>query len=341
MAGNSADGTPAICCTSAVTGVEGAQDRQLNGVFAVCLAGVIWGTIGPGLGLVYQWSGLSPWIITAYRVAAAVVALLAVALVRGRLASTWSAARQEWRRVVAVGLLTAAFLLLFFLAVIAAGVSVATVVALGFAPVLLLILSCLQERRLPSAGRSLTVAAAVVGLLLVSVVGDAGQPAPHPVLGILAALTAGGSYALSAEVGKPLSHRLGSQTLTTATLCVAAAVLVPGGVLVGLLRGEALGTADLKSWLAIIYLGVVTMAVAYTLFFTGLRNTSSGSAMVATLIEPVAAVILAVVFMHERLSWAGVLGCLLILSAIASLSRQPKQGGSDDPPDLSDLHLPH
>ena len=43
-----------------------------------------------------------------------------------------------------------------------------TVVCLGFAPVLLLVLACIRERQLPSAGRALTVSTAVVGLLLVS-----------------------------------------------------------------------------------------------------------------------------------------------------------------------------
>jgi DME family drug/metabolite transporter len=110
--------------------------------------------------------------------------------------------------VIIVGILTAAFQLLFFIAVVATGVSIATVVCLGFAPVLLLVISCAQQRRRPSVGRALPVVVAVVGLLLVSLVGGAGEVAPHPVLGILTALGSGAAYALSADVARPLSQRV-------------------------------------------------------------------------------------------------------------------------------------
>ena len=293
-----------------------------GGLLLVCLAGVIWGTIGPGVRLVHEWSGLSPLTISAYRAIAAVVVLLVLALVTRRLARLWSLAHRQWRRVIIVGLLTAAFQLLFFIAVVATGVSIATVVCLGFAPVLLLVISCAQQRRLPSVGRALPVLVALVGLLLVSLVGDAGEVAPHPVLGILTALGSGAAYALSADVARPLSQRVDALTMTTATMSVAAAVLVPGGLLLAYARSEALTTTDTSSWLVIGYLGGVTMVVAYVFFFTGLRSTSSGAAVVATLLEPVTAVLIAVLFLDERLTPAGLLGCLLIIAAIASSGRQ-------------------
>ena len=67
------------------------------------------------------------------------------------------------------------------------------------------------------------------------------------------------------------------------------------------------------------------MAVAYALLFTGLRTTPSGSAVVATLLEPVTAVVIAVAFLGEHLTVAGVVGSLLILAAIASLGGQAEE----------------
>jgi DME family drug/metabolite transporter len=296
-----------------------------RGLLLVSLAGVVWGTIGPGVQLVHDGSGLAPLTISAYRAIAAVAVLLVISLVTGRLTKSWSLARQQWRRVTIVGLLTAAFQMLFFVAVVATGVSVATVVCLGFAPVLLLVVSSTEQRRLPSAGHALTVTIAVVGLLLVSLVGGAGDQAPNPVLGILAALGSGAAYGLSADVAAPLTQRLDTLTVTTTTMSVAAVVLVPGGLVLAYLRGESLTTTDTAAWLLIVYLGVVTMAVAYALLFTGLRSTPSGSAVVATLLEPVTAVLIAVLFLGERLTPAGLVGSLLILTAIASLGRQSEK----------------
>ena len=299
--------------------------RVGRGLLLVCLAGVVWGTIGPAVQLSVESSGLSPLTIGSWRALVAVAVLLVVVSAAGRLRSCVRLARPQWRRVTAVGVLTATFQLLFFLAVVWAGVSVTTVVCLGFAPVLLLVVGSARSRRAPAAAELLTVGVALVGLLLVSLVGGAGQSAPEPLLGILAALGAGAAYGFSAEVGSPLSQRLDTLTVTTATMAVAAVVLVPGGLLLPLLRGEPVGTTDVGSWVWIVYLGVVTMAVAYALLFTGLRTTPRGAAVVATLLEPVTAVLIAVLLLGERLTPAGIVGALLILAAIGSLGRQAER----------------
>ena len=87
------------------------------------------------------------------------------------------------------------------------------------------------------------------------------------------------------------------------------------------LRGDAFRTSDAVSWALIGYLGVFTLAIAYALLFTGLRSTPSGAAVVATLLEPVTAVLIAVTLLGEHLTLAGVVGSLLIVAAITSLGR--------------------
>ena len=298
-----------------------------RGLVLVSLAGVLWGTIGPGVVLIHDDSGLAPLTISAYRAMFAVGALLIFALATGRLSRTWSSARHEWRRVAIVGVLTAIFQMLFFVAVVITGVSVTTVVCLGFAPVLLLGLRGIQRREMPSAAHSIPVVVAVLGLILVSLTGSPAEEASPGALGILAALGSGAAYALSADVAGPLTLRLDTLTITTATMSVAAAVLVPGGLLLALVRGDTLTSSEPSSWMLIASLGVVTMAAAYALLFTGLRSTASGSAVIATLLEPVTAVLIAVLFLGENLSAMGMVGTLLILAAIVGLGRE-----SEEPP---------
>jgi DME family drug/metabolite transporter len=139
---------------------------------------------------------------------------------------------------------------------------------------------------------------------------------------VLAALGSGAAYALSADAGAPLSRRHDALAVTTVTMSVTAAVLVPGGLLLAFLRGETLTTGDTRSWALLIYLGVVTMAFAYVLLFAGLRSMPSGAAVVATLLEPVTGVLIALSFLGESLTVAGVVGSLLILAAVGSLGRR-------------------
>ena len=296
-----------------------------SGLIYLCAAGVVWGTIGPAVDIVHDRSSLSVLTIGAYRAMAA-VAVLALAATVTRL---WSAClallREHGRRVVLTGVLAATFQLLFFVAVVANGVSVTTVVTLGFAPVMLLVVASARAGRPPALSEALTVGTAVLGLLLVSTTGSGDAHATLSGWGLLAALGSGAAYALSAEVGGALTKAHDALAVTTCTTFVVAAVLVPGGLGIALLRGQSMTTTDAESWALVVYLGVVTMAFAYVLLYAGLRSTPSGTAVVATLLEPVTAVLIAVLFLGETLSVAGALGCLLILAAIGSLGRRMEQ----------------
>lgn len=290
----------------------------------MCMAGVIWGTIGPAVDVVSERSSLSVLTIGAYRGVAAVAALgLAVALL-GRVKRCLAMVRDAPGRVALVGTATATFQILFFVGVVSVGVSVTTVVCLGFAPVFLLVLSSLRGRRAPYRNEVLTVGVAVAGLLLISLVGGGDSDPSHPVLGVLTALAAGTAYALSAEVAGPLSKGHDALTVAAVTMTVAGLVLVIVGVPAALARAEPMSTPDITSWLLIGYLGLATMAFAYALFFAGLRTTPSGSVVIATLLEPVTAVAIAVLFLGETLTPAGLVGCLFILAAIGTLGRQPQ-----------------
>ncbi len=289
-----------------------------HGLALVCGAGVIWGTIGPAVDVIDDRSPLSVWTVGAYRAVAAVVALLVMVLVAGRLDQCRRLLADHPLRAAGVGVLTATFMVLFFVSVVSVGVSIATVVCLGWAPVLLHLLPVLRHRRSPPRSEVLIVCAAVIGVLLISLAGGGAADPSRPLLGVLTALGSGTAYALSAEIAGPLAEH-DALSVAAVTMTVAAAALVVSGLAVAAVRAETMGTSDVTSWLLVGYLGVGTMAVAYMLLFAGLRTTPSRTAVVATLLEPVTAVVIATLFLGERLSVIGTIGALLIVAAIGSL----------------------
>ncbi|GAA1910233.1 EamA family transporter [Nocardioides lentus] len=297
-----------------------------EGLLLVCAAGVVWGTIGPAVALVGEYSDLPVLVMGAYRAVAAVAVMAVVVLAGRQVAGCRRLLRAHGGRAVAVGLLTAAFQMLFFVAVLATGVSVATVVAMGIPPVLLLVLHAVRDRRAPSPAQATTVGVALTGLVLVSLLGGGHAPGGETTTtGVLVALASGTSYALSAEVGAPLTQTYGAVPVATVTLSVVALALVPLGVVSSTVLGQQRTTDDPRVWSLLVYLGVVTMALAYVLLFAGLRTTPSGTVVVATLLEPVTAVLIAVAFLGETLTPAGVVGSALVLLAIASLGRQVEE----------------
>jgi DME family drug/metabolite transporter len=269
--------------------------------------------------LTVRHSDLTPLTISACRALAAALVLDAILCVSGRLRGSLVSVGRHRGRLATVGLLVAVSQLLFFASVEWAGVSLATVVCMGFAPTLLLAVTSVRRRRLPTAAQVLTVVIAVAGLLLITLVGGGREHAASPAWGVVAALGAGGCFALTADVGAALSRGVDALTITTSVMNVAAAVLVPCDLVVAVF-GHVTVSAGPGAWLLVGYLAVGVVATN-SLMFAGLRSTSSAAAVVATLVEPVTAVLIAAVFLGEHLTAAGLMGCLLILAAIATLGR--------------------
>ena len=221
-------------------------------------------------------------------------------------------------RLVLTGVFLGAYQALYFIAVANAGVGVATMVSLGIAPIGLLIGEAIRARRRPSRHALMVVTAAVVGLALISA-GPSGA-APRPWLGLAAAIGSGLGYAVSALLSRSLADRADPLTLTAATSAIGAVALLPLAAVAGLTFAPSPGTITL-----LIYLGVITTAVAYGLFYAGLRRVAGSVATVLTLLEPLTAALLAAAILGETLAPAALLGGTLILAAVVMLAIRPRQ----------------
>lgn len=301
-----------------MSGAHGPGSARL-GLVQICLAGVLWGTGGLVVQLVRDAEELSVVTISAWRMLiGAAFLLVVVALVR-QTGTLRDLVRTRPGAVVTVGVATAAYQALYFAGVVAVGVTVSTVVSLGLAPVIVTVVESVRRRRRPDPGHVLVLVAALVGLVLVSVsAGSAGGP--HPVLGVLASIASGTAYALTTIIGHAVAGTTAPLSLATASTAVGAVALAPLALVAGVGGGAVVDPA-VTGWL--LYLGVMTMGLAYLLFYAGLRTAPGSSAVIATLLEPLTAAVLAAVVLGERLGPAGLVGGLLILGAVAGLGRRP------------------
>jgi DME family drug/metabolite transporter len=78
--------------------------------------------------------------------------------------------------------------------------------------------------------------------------------------------------------------------------------------------------ADARGWTLLVYLGVVPTAVAYALYAIGLRTTRVTVSGVLTLLEPLTATLLGVLFFGDRLGQVGAVGAALLLVAVLGLT---------------------
>lgn len=216
-----------------------------------------------------------------------------------------------WAMLGAVGV--AGYQAGFFSAVATTGVAVGTVVTIGSAPVFTGAVSRLTGGP-PLSRRWLLATAVAIAGAAVLVAG--GAAAGVHLAGVGFGLLAGFSYALYA--------------VTAARLITAG---TPGRVVMGGLFGGGAVVllpvllAGPLGWLVtprgaavVLYLGVITTAVAYLLYARGLRTTPAPAAVTLGLAEPAVAALLALAVLGERLTADAVTGIVLIGLALAVLA---------------------
>ncbi len=289
------------------------------GLAQVCAAGLLWGTGGLVVTVLHRSDGLGAMTISAWRMALAAVALIVFTAASRRSRAALGTVRSHPRLSVLVGSGTAAYQGLFFVSVLLVGVSVATVVSLGLAPVLASAWESLAARTRPTRRELAVLAAALVGLVLCATAGPGSRaPGGDPGLGLLLAVASGATYAATTVLGHRLAQRVDPVALTTCATATGAVVLLPF-LAVAAATHEPTHPSGAASWALLVYLGVATMALSYGLLYAGLRTTSGSAATVATLVEPVSAALLAALLLGERLSWPALLGGALILAAVVAL----------------------
>ena len=290
------------------------------GLLQVCAASVLWGTGGVVVTVLHDRDGLGAMTISAWRMALAAVALIGFAVLTRRSRLVLETMRTHRVLAAVIGFGTALYQVLYFVSVLLVGVSLATVLALGLAPVLAAIWEHLATRTWATWREVGALTSALAGLVLITVTAghESAATGDNPTLGLFLAVAAGTTYAVTTVLGHKLASRVDSVALTTCATSVGAVALAPFLGIAAATRGPVL-TSDPASLALLVYLGLATMALSYGLLYAGLRTTSGSAATVATLVEPLSAALLAAVLLGEQLTWHGFLGVALILVAVGAL----------------------
>ncbi|WP_106973413.1 MULTISPECIES: EamA family transporter [Streptomyces] len=288
--------------------------RSRGGALPILIAAVLWGTTGTA-------SSLAPGGAPAAGIGAAGLVLGGLLLfLTDRTA--WALPRRcgaRERLLLAAGAVAVAgYPVTFYPAVSRTGVAVATVIALGSAPVFTGLLGWLARQGRPSGRWAGATALAVLGCAVL-VLGPelAGGGAAVDPAGVLLAALSGLSYAVYSLIGGRLiagGHPSGG---------VMGAMFGGGALIVlpVLLAGDLEWLASARGTGVVLHLAVITTFLAYRLFGHGLRHTTAQTATTLTLAEPAVAAVLGVAALGERLpavSWCGlaVLACGLAFLAL-------------------------
>jgi len=286
---------------------------------AACGAGFLWGTGALVVNLLIVHFGLNAESISFWRFV--VGALLLMALF-ARPAALRRVLPQAGL-LLAAGACMALYVLCWFLGIARIGAAVPTLIALCLPPVLVTLLAVLRGRERLDAPLALWLAAALAGTTLVvwrhdGAAGAAGSSALAA--GIAFSVASALLYAGFTLVSGRLSTALGAGPATMGLTVVAAAVM---GLSAFYTRLAWPSEVPPEAWL--LYLGLVTAALALLAFTWGAARLSPTALTVATLVEPLTAVLLAALLLGQQLTPTQWLGALLMVASIGMLGRREAQ----------------
>lgn len=294
--------------------------RSRSGLACLAASGLLWGTGGLVGTLLGQVAGLSPLGVAAIRLLAGGGLIVAFLTVTG---GRFPSGRAAWNRIAVNGLLSALFQGSYFAAISLTSVSLATLVTIGAAPVMVAAVERIRDGRALGRRGMLTLALALAGLALLVGWPGGGPGTPGVLAGCGLALVSAAGFAAITLIGTSPVPGLTDLAVNGYGFALGGLVLLPLAALddglgfhAGLATAEALAAAGL-----LLALVIGPTALAYTLYYRGLRTEAASTAALLTLLEPLTAAILGTAFLGDRLGVTGIAGAVILGMALVRAVR--------------------
>lgn len=293
--------------------IHAARAESRRGLLLIMLAAVLWGTVGISTKTIYHLAATNPLSIGFFRLAISLPVLFFVCWVRqGK--KMLQVSRGDLGLMTLIGLLTALYQVCYFSAIARTGVAVATLVTLCTAPVMVAVLSVAFTGKRPSRPTLLALVGALSGTTLLVLFQEQSKISGADSAGIVLALISACGYGLVTLASQKLAADGDPFQSLAISFSFGAALLF------GFARFQGMVvTYTPLAWMLLVYLGTIPTALAYLLFFKGMRSTSATTASVSTLLEPLVATLLAWFLFGERFTPVGFLGVAILGASLLLL----------------------
>ncbi len=281
----------------------------MNAKIKIITAMVTFGTIG----VFVRYIPLPSSIIALVRGVLATIFLLAV-MAAGKRRPDGTAIRRNLALLVISGGLIGFNWILLFEAYNYTSVAVATL-CYYLAPVFVIIASPFVLGEKLTLRKTLCVAAALAGMVLVSGViqnyVSVGNIEDLSLTGVILGIGAGALYATIILMNKKLKD-ISSYDTTVVQLAAASIILVPY-----CLMTVDMGTLEVTpvSTVLLLIVGIVHTGIAYVLYFGSIKELPAQTVAIFSYIDPILAVLLSALLLKESMDMLSILGAIMILGS--------------------------
>lgn len=307
-----------------------------RGVIFALIGGICWGFSGTCAQLLMnQYGAPSEWI-TCVRMLLSAVFFLGAAVIKD-----WRALAALFRDVRSVigiavfavfGIVLCQMSYLNVIHYTSAGVGT-TLEQLGL--VLIMLWTCMRKHRLPNVREVLGLLLALFGLVLIATQGDISKLAVSRE-GLFWGLMSAVALALYTLMPVKVLAKWGSMLVTGFAMLFGGMVLTP--IVQPWDVPMELSLGAIGAFAAIVLVGT---CAAYMFYLQGVNDCGPVKAGLLCAAEPVSAMVLAVVWLHEPASAWDIAGCVCILLMIVLVSElKPKEKDASEPAEVAGVEVP-
>ena len=282
------------------------EKTECSGRLPFAVSKFVFGTIG----LLRRVIDLPSGVIACFRALLGCVLLLRLQRLRGKKPETASIRRYLLPLLISGGMIGFNWMLLFE-AYRYTSIAVATL-CYYTAPVMLILASPLVFREQFTWRQLVCVALAACGMVLVSGVLDGGTLPDGTLTGIALAIGSAVLYASITAVNRKTLSRMDAYDKTIVQLGAAGLVMVPYLALTG-------GFSDLHltalSAGLMLLVSLTHTAIPYAMYFGAMVRLPTQTVALMSYLDPITALILSALVLHEPLSPAGLTGAVLVLGS--------------------------
>ncbi|MDG2187087.1 MAG: DMT family transporter [Hyphomicrobiales bacterium] len=134
----------------------------------------------------------------------------------------------------------------------------------------------------------------------------------NSIKGQIAILLAAISYAISALFGKQISGNIHPAVSATMMLCISSIILLPIILFIGF---DFKNITKIHAIIPILGLSIFSTAIAYLIFYK-LIKTIGSNVMLVTLLMPISAIFMSIIFLGETIAKQHIVGLFMILTGL-------------------------
>lgn len=248
-----------------------------------------------------------------------VVALIALLIMSAVTHQSWRIQRQHIPLILAIGII--GYALSVWTQFVGTKLSSAQMGAMitSATPAFMVIFAHILLKQKITFRRGFSTLLATMGVLCIVGIGDVGKA--HQLGGLLLAIAAL-SWALMSVLIKKIPNTYSQLVVTTYAILIATVIITPFAM-TEIDRSLIITIMQPTLFISVLYIGIVSTAVAYFLWNKGLQMVDAARGGLYFFFQPIAGTLLSWLFLGEHVGIAFWIGSVLILSGVFLVAKEP------------------